>query len=470
MSSLAALVIWLVIAGDAPEGLSASFHFYKKVERAPSKQEGIASFTLDSEIYANTRNGLADLRIYDETGAETPFQLETVFKNREEKARRNFEMVVVGLRPEGNAMEIHLRLPDSAGEANGLIFATPLRNYERKVSISGSTDGKKWEPLVSNEIIFDYSQYMDISSRDILLPKNTCREFKITVTDLTVESESPFRALSKTFVDAKEERKVELTVLERRPFRINGISGWKEEQIKAISLTTLPLAGMQIVEDTTEKQTLITVRTHREPLMRLTVETPSRNFSRRITVRVAAPKGPSTSGAKPATRLGGSEGKKEWLTIAEGTIENISFLEQKTEKVSIDFPERREDEFQIVIHNEDNPRLEITGVRAEGSTLRSVFLAQAGRTYRAFYGSDNAEAPKYDAGQVIANLLKNNQPMAVGLGKQTDNPDFVFKATPSKRGILDNWLFLGTAIGIMVIFLGWSLFLAGRRLESLPPE
>ena len=65
MSSLAALVIWLVIAGDAPEGLSASFHFYKKVERAPSKQEGIASFTLDSEIYANTRNGLADLRIYD---------------------------------------------------------------------------------------------------------------------------------------------------------------------------------------------------------------------------------------------------------------------------------------------------------------------------------------------------------------------------------------------------------------------
>ena len=60
--------------------------------------------------------------------------------------------------------------------------------------------------------------------------------------------------------------------------------------------------------------------------------------------------------------------------------------------------------------------------------------------------------------------------MSVGLGKQTDNPDFVFKATPSNRGILDNWLFLGTAIGIMVIFLGWSLFRAGRRLESLPPE
>jgi hypothetical protein len=46
MSSLAALVICLIIAGDAPEGLSASFHFFKKVERAPSKQEGIASFTL----------------------------------------------------------------------------------------------------------------------------------------------------------------------------------------------------------------------------------------------------------------------------------------------------------------------------------------------------------------------------------------------------------------------------------------
>jgi hypothetical protein len=79
-------------------------------------------------------------------------------------------------------------------------------------------------------------------------------------------------------------------------------------------------------------------------------------------------------------------------------------------------------------------------------------------------------ASSFLASQVIANLLKNNQPMSVGLGKQTDNPDFVFKATPSKRGILDNWLFLGTAIGIMVIFLGWSLFRAGRRLESLPHE
>ena len=82
-------------------------------------------------------------------------------------------------------------------------------------------------PLVSDGIIFDYSQYMDVSSREIALPKNSFREFKVTIDDVTDEKESPFKELTRTFKDAKErwvstfERDYILTLLKKNKGNIS---------------------------------------------------------------------------------------------------------------------------------------------------------------------------------------------------------------------------------------------------------
>lgn len=447
------LVAIVSAAGQAP----VRFRYWKPIDRPAAKDEEIVAFNLDSDIYAATRPNYPDLRVIDEAMAEAPYQIEPDLERREERIRQPFDTEIVKARPDGNALEVQVRLPDKSPNAEGFTFTTPLSNYERKVLVSGSADGMKWEPLVTDGIIFDYSRFMNVSSRDVPLPKNTFRQFKITIQDVTDEKESPFKELTRTFHEAKEDQRVERTIIERRPFRIDGIGAWHvviRDRAQQPRLAVYPVAGFEAKEDAAKKQTVITVRTRREPLTRFTLETSSRNFSRRAVVEVPVVRGVNT----------------ELNSIGEATVSNFSFRDQRREQLTVEFPEHREEQYRIVISNEDNPPLNITGVKAEGNVHRVVFLAQPNKTYRVYYGSETAAAPKYEAATVLAALRKDYAPVMATLGPQTDNTEFGGESGLGMRGLLNNWIFLGCAIGLMVVVLGWALFRAGRRLERLPPE
>src|SRR5205807_10114482 len=124
----------------------------------------------------------------------------------------------------------------------------------------------------------------------------------------------------------------------------------------------------------------------------------------------------------------------QWHAIAEATISNFSFRNQHREALSIAFAERREEQFRIVIRNEDNPPLNVTGVKAEGSVQRVVFLAQPAKTYRLFYGSETAETPNYEASTVLATLRQDNTPVVAKLGAQADNTEFRGEPGVAVRG------------------------------------
>ena len=443
--------------------------YWKDVDRAPGKDEEILSFSLDSDLYAATRDGMPDLRIFDNDGTAVPYLIETQLQDREEKVRQEFSTEIVHLRPDGNALEIHLRLTEKSPAADGLIVSTPLRNYERKVRVAGSQDGTNWTPVNAEGLIFDYSQHMDISSRNIALPKNSFRQFKVTISDITDELESPFKSLSKTFREAKEEKRVELTTIERRPFRIDQIKIWHESPVQEAKTVSRSLSRFEAVEDAIKKTTVITVWTGREPINRLNLETANRNFSRQVTIEVPSSKAPAGAAGKKSRSEGGAEETSTWHAIGSGTIENINFRDQVRKSEGISFPERREESFRIIIQNEDNPPLTISGVKAQGNLQRAVFLAQPGKTYRVFYGSGTLEQPHYEAAKVLDTLRKTNTPVLVGLGAQKTNDDF--QEGPGKpNGILNNWLFLGGAITAMVAVLAWSLFSAGKRLEAIPKD
>lgn len=469
MRPFSAIMAILMVAAVAPAQWPGPLRFWKAVDRAPGKEEEILAFPLDREIHAVTRDGMPDLRIIDNDGTPVPYLLETQLQDRKEMVREEFATEIGNLRAEGNSLEIHVRLAETSPSADGLIVISPLRNYERKVRLAGSVDGTNWTAVNTEGLIFDYSQHMDISSRNIALPKNGFRQFRLTISDITDQLESPFRHLSKTFEDAKETKRVEQTVIERRPFRIDRIRIWHDRPAQEARTVSHPLTGFETVEEPSKKRTVITARANREPINRLTVETTNRNFSRQVTIEAPAGKGPSGTEGKAGRGEGASEGTREWQVIANGTIENFHFRDQARQSQGIAFPERREEAFRIVIHNEDNPPLTVSGVKAEGYLHRAVFLAQPGKSYRVFYGSATLEMPHYEAAQVLATLRKTSAPVTVALGGQQSNADF--REGPAKAGgILNNWVFLGGAIAALVAVLGWSLFSAGKKLEALPKD
>ena len=67
-------------------------------------------------------------------------------------------------------------------------------------------------------------------------------------------------------------------------------------------------------------------------------------------------------------------------------------------------------------------------------------------------------------------LLRHNQPVEAKLSAQVENRNFGGEPGLALRTVLNNWVFLGTVICLMVVVLGWILFRAGRHLEGLPKD
>ncbi|MCR4410997.1 MAG: DUF3999 domain-containing protein [Thermoguttaceae bacterium] len=443
---------------------SPSYRYWRSVERGTSRSEDILAFRLDSDIYAATRPGLPDLRILDDTGAEAPYQIEPEAEFRDERTRSTLDTEVVGLEEKGSSIEIRVRLPENSPPAEGLCIATPMADYERRVRVEGSNDGTNWTLLTSDGVIFDYSRYMDVRNRDVTLPANTFRQFKVTIDEVTDQHESPYTELTRTIQAGKEAQRVEKTTLQRRPLRIDRIQmvyHVVKRQVRQTRKAEYPVAGFDVEQDAEKKQTIVRLRTRREPLARFTLQTPSRNFFRRALVQV-----PEVVSDKAGLR----PDRTEWRDIASVTIFKIQFRDFLREQLSIDFSEQRQETYRLVIVNEDNPPLEIRGVKAEGNVYRVVFLAQEAKPYRVFYGSETAKAPKYEAAAVLASLRQGFQPIEVQLGPQTDNVAFVDQPGPMWLRFLNTWIFLGTAIVLMVVALTWGLVRAGRHVETLPKE
>lgn len=452
-----AVLLGLMLAARpvGADGVSR-FRFWKELDRRASNREEILAVPLDRDIYASTREGFPDLRILDEKGAEVPYALERAEERQTRRVREACASEVVSLRElDGKALEIVVRLAEKAPNARGVTVISPLTDYEHRVRVSGSKNGEEWSPLTSDGLIFDYTRHMDVRNGDIPLPDNTSRWFKLVVEQVLDERESPFRELTRSRRGGREDRHTETTVIERRPFRIDRIDPWRTVEVEGApraSKTTYPIDAFRVEEDAEQKVTRIHVPSRREPITGFILETPSRNFSRAVSVRVPARRGP----------------KAEWVEVGRGTIHRIAFHSFRREGLRLDFPERRESRYQIVIDNEDNPPLEIAAVEAEGNIDRLIFLASGARRYRIAYGSDTAGPPRYETATVLAPLRRGFRPVEARPGVQAANPRY--RTSTGLRDVLNSPIVLGAVVVLMVAVLGWILLRAGRRIKQLPVD
>jgi len=433
----------------------AEFRFYKDIDRGEADRETIVAIEFDSDVYAATRPELPDARIFDADGRETPYLMEKVTEIHKHLVRVPCDSRVVSLDAREDVLELIVELGEKSPPADGLSILTPLNNFERRVQVFGGKDGKKWAPLVTDGLVFDYSRYFDINNRDIRLPENKDRRLKIVVTGIADSEESPFLELTRKYHGGDETERIEKTVLERRPFRMDRIELWCEKSRKLDEYDKTieyPVVECRAEEEKDKKSTIVHVRTRREPLVELTLETPSRNFSRPATVQI------------PVTR----GGHTEWVAIGEAKISRVDFGGYHEESMAIAFPEHRQSEYRIVIRNEDNPRLEITGVKARGNVYRAVFLAAKDAAYRLGYGAEEVKRPKYDAATVLMPLRLGHAADPGTLGKEVSNPNVVEPPTSALRDLLNNPLFLGVVVAVLVAVLGWALYRASRRINEIP--
>lgn len=451
--SIVLLTISTCSAGDPPD-----FRWSKEIQAKPHVEEELMGVPLDADIYAATGRQWEDLRIHDSDGKVVPYLLEKQTKKQTRTRRTTWTGRNVSAQPlKDVGLEIRVRLNDDDPQAAGITLMTPLKNFEQRVQVFGAVDGKADQPLVSDSVIFDYSQYMDVSRREIPLPVNTSRDFRIVVGALTADQESQLLALTRSLRGDKTNERHERTTIQRRPFRIDRIEFWAETSYlspQETVTTEWPIAGITVTEDAEKQQTLVEVQTRREPLVKFTLQTSSRNFNRQATVQI-----PETTGVKTI-----------WRDVGHDSVSQFKFRDLQEQKLQINFPEQRHETWRIVIDNHDSPPLQIDRVKAEGHRYQLVYLAAANETHQIYYGTaDNQvhDPPQYDVAAINAVLQEGVVPVPATLGAS------VALAEVSATSLLqriNNPMILGVVICLLVALLAWALFQAGRRIDQLPPD
>lgn len=426
------------------------FRFSRDVINPDNSQQSLLALPLDTTVYAATNADFSDLRVRDNAGVETPFLLQKIAGRKAVIKRIPSHGETPSLQKQGeDGIVINLALKPDAANIDGLSVVTEQRDFEYVLAVQGSEDGRNWHVLVDNALIYDYSRFMPVSNRDVVLPANNDRYFKITVASAIESREAEWLELSRTLHSDAELQRTEKTGIRRQPLHIERIELWHnqtETVAYAEQVFDYPISTFSVSQDTEQKTTWIDIHTEHQPLSGFKLMSATPNYNRQAEVFITQKRGVET----------------QLQSVARGSLQSLHFKGLNREDNRLDFAERRRTDYRIAIYNQDNPPLALENIIGTGPGYQLLFLALPGQNYQLQYGSNTAELPRYDTAAVQTLLSNGYQPVIAGLGPEI--------AIASRQAgfdafeLLNSPWFLGLAIGLMVLVLGWSLFRVSQRL------
>ncbi len=444
----------------AAEFSTRDYRFYKPVHTKAISMESIAAIPLDAEAYAQTADDYRDLRLaLESTSSEIPFLLKKQTSTEIRYVDQPVPSQTLSLKElPANRLEIEVRLENAAHELHYLIIDTPMRNYEKRVSVYASNQPGQWQEIVRDQAIFDFSRYLDISRNRIELPAPKARYFKIVIDNVTDLATSAFTQFRREVRDGTAWSQIGQTMIQRRDFRIDRlIFGHRAKQEAAVYAREqdYPVVSFKATHNLDQKQTEIIVETNREPLTAFALQTPSRNFNREVRIQVRRKR----NGA-PAS----------WTDIGRGTIGNLTFRNDLSSSLTVGFPETRAKTYRILVLNQDNPPLTIGNITGRGPLYRALLIAEPETAYRLYFGHENGTRPVYDTAIVLAALQreKQRQPVVLTLGPLTPNPDY--RSSVSVFSFLESKLLLGGAVLLVLAGLSYGIVHALRNIGTIPEE
>jgi hypothetical protein len=459
----AILIAAALLVAAAAEAAAGGRH-EKLLVLPPLAATGLVAVRLDADVHATAADGYGDLRILDARATEVPYVVRDVITTDRGTVRRRARAVVAAAKPlSDGSLEVVVTLGDGHDHAapEEFVLLTPLHDFEHRVTVARPADEGGWETLVEDALIYDYARFLDVRDVSISLPVarggRRGDRYRIVIGDVTQEQQSRLMELTRTLAAGKEREIREKTVVERRPFRIDGIEFWYGAEVeKGVSgvLEDRVIGGFRVVRGPDERATRITVAARRQPVTEFTIATDSRNFSRSLTV---------TRPGEPDRDRPRSPGRP----IATATITRIDVAGLRREQLAVPLPESRLETYELVIDDGDSPPLAVTGVTARGPAREIVFLAEPGGVYRLAYGGDRA-APRYDTAAIRAALAARAVATPATLGAES------FVATPAPAvdplWLLGDGRFQVAVIALLAAILAAALFRAAQRIDPSPPS
>jgi hypothetical protein len=333
---------------------------------APRQQTYVV---IDEETWRRSRRDLGDLRMVRSDGHVVPYARRTVgaIRNVQEVPARVLQPGRVG-----DDTRVWIQVPEHVAEYNRVRLDVSARNFVASARVEGANaePAPEWVDLGTHSL-FDFSREGLGSSTVLQLPPTRFRYLRVTVPgDIEPRQVSGASVASSVRQDAQWMPLA--AVPERHEEASRTIFRWSAAE-------HVPLEGVRI--DVAPEQ---------------------QNFIRRVEVLAAR------------------------RVVASGTIRRVHRVHDgttiDTEELTIPVPAAHHEAFEAVIHNGDDPPLEIARVTPLVLERRLYLDPGADRTVKLYFGDDEARAPEYEFAELF---VEEPEARPASLGPIAVNPAYL---------------------------------------------
>ncbi len=444
----------LALAAQAATPIE-SFTFLKRVAPPDTSRGEVACIALDADVYEHLNMSMNNIRLHDEAGQETPFCIRRLHLVQSFTREREIQPETISFKElPDNRFEVIFKRGPGQGAPDALRIISPLRNFEKLVTVQAGPDGGKWATIAGPEQIYDYTRFLDARKDRVKLAPGEGPYYRLEVSNVNEAHESPLVEIITHSGRDPERSRTEASAFRRVPFRIDNLAlihieeNVREDRPRRVSVA-LPIESL--ANDAAGSNTLVVAASGRRPVLSLTLLSRDRNFSRAISVE---------------GRMNGDG--DAWRTVAQGTVRSIEAGREKLRDLTIALPsEQRFRDYRLVIHNRDNPALDIEGVTAEESVYGLLFFPKPGRAYTLLYGGTNIPGPNYDVAAVLG-ATPVEQMDSWRAGEAVKNPDYSPLKTEAAawKNEAGRVIFV-VAIVVMCIALLVMIARASRKIDKL---
>lgn len=426
----------------------------------------LAEVVLPAEASLAVRDDLADIRVVRaDSGELVPCLVDYARDEVRRTVRRS-----VGLRLaraeelEGGRLRVLLEREDRDPKArplNGIVIHTPLRDFERRVTVELSSDGEKWELAAEDVRILDLSSHADFRANEIGLPPLSGQRFlRLTVDRMDEVRVSGGRSVTTSADGGGKVRSIERSILESvLPFRVDRVDGWTEETEwvrDAHRLTDRELrvsAGEPAeLRRRFPEARLLCVESGRVPLERLLTRSAKTILS--LTYQLFA----KTDEAQ-------TEGP-EWRWVGAGKLSRILFRDYRQEQMEMVFPVTHADGYCLVLADAAGAS-DLEVVRGQGPFCHVIFPCAPGQRYQVLAGNPDVSGPAGYQAEQIRTLMRKYRPVDARLEGWRENPSWL----KSREGAFAGeaaWA-LPAAVVLAIVVLGAAVAFALKRMPEHSP-
>jgi len=416
-TSVSVLLLFCGSAGFCTTFDERLWEKYAEVEASSLRsKEGLAGVYLEPGQLGDvtSKTPFADIRVVTDRKEEVTYQ---IVARRPEQRKEELPAQLRNLsHTEKGETWLELLVDRQDARATAVEIITPDVDFSRQVQVLGSNDGKSWNTIRKDGVIFDTNRGEKLRHTRINFPQASYRHLALKIVN----------------GDAQP-----LTISDIKVLQDNEVLG----QTYSIYGTT-----EKSERNSSRQENSFVVRMNSVfPLDRLIIGTAERNFQRSVEVQI-------------------KRGNGDWERWAQGVIFNFDTATMHESRLAIDMPEIAAKEFRLVFKNLDSPPISVTNITGEGYRRLLVFKQQADRKLYLFWGNPQAQQPQYDLAGLIAKQRLDELPIAA---LSQARPNAKFAGSNARLPFTERYkhpLYIVVALAIAgLMFLQYRVF---RRVEG----